>query len=59
MSGPWEQQSNDLVNQSRHPLGPGIDRTLTGYVGLIVAQACLPNNDVRDSFALAYTNAKF
>lgn len=36
---------------------PGIDRTLTGYEGLIVAQTCLPNNEVRDSFALAYTNA--
>jgi type I restriction enzyme, R subunit len=36
---------------------PGIERTLTGYEGLIVAQTCLPNNEVRDSFALAYTNA--
>ena len=30
---------------------PGIDRTLTGYEGLMSAQQCLPNNDVRDSFA--------
>ena len=30
---------------------PGVDRTLTGYEGLIAAQECLPNNDVRDSFA--------
>ena len=30
---------------------PGIDRTLTGYEGLMSAQQCLPNNDVRDRFA--------
>ena len=29
----------------------GVDRTLTGYEGLMVAQECLPNNDVRDRFA--------
>jgi type I restriction enzyme R subunit len=28
-----------------------VDRTLTGYEGLMAAQECLPNNDVRDSFA--------
>ena len=28
-----------------------IDRTLTGYEGLMSAQQCLPNNDVRDRFA--------
>jgi type I restriction enzyme R subunit len=33
---------------------PGIDRTLTGYDGLIAAQECLPNNDTRDNFAAAY-----
>lgn len=32
----------------------GIDRTLTGYEGLIAAQECLPNNDTRDNFAAAY-----
>ena len=32
----------------------GIDRTLTGYEGLIAAQSCLPNNDTRDAFAAAY-----
>ncbi|HRA66724.1 MAG TPA: hypothetical protein PL187_11935, partial [Caldilinea sp.] len=32
----------------------GVDRTLTGYEGLIEAQACLPNNDVRDAFAADY-----
>jgi len=30
---------------------PGVDRTLAGYEGLMAAQECLPNNDVRDSFA--------
>lgn len=32
----------------------GIDRTLTGYEGLIEAQSCLPNNEVRDAFAVDY-----
>ena len=32
----------------------GIDRTLTGYEGLIAAQECLPSNDTRDNFAAAY-----
>ena len=30
---------------------PGVDRTLTGYEGLMAAQECLPNNAVRDRFA--------
>lgn len=30
---------------------PGIDRGIGGYEGLIAAQECLPNNDVRDRFA--------
>ena len=30
---------------------PGVDRTLTGYEGLMAAQECLPNDDVRDRFA--------
>jgi len=29
----------------------GLDRTATGYVGLMAAQECLPNNDLRDRFA--------
>ena len=29
----------------------GVDRTLMGYEGLIAAQECLPNNEVRDRFA--------
>lgn len=32
----------------------GVDRTLSGYEGLILAQECLPNNDARDSFAADY-----
>ena len=34
---------------------PGVDRELTGYEGLIAAQNCLPNNDVRDAFAADYS----
>jgi len=34
---------------------PGADRTLAGYEGLMAAQDCLPNNDVRDAFAAEYT----
>ena len=30
---------------------PGVDRTTTGYEGLIAAQECLPNNKDRDAFA--------
>jgi type I restriction enzyme R subunit len=30
---------------------PGVDRSVTGYEGLMAAQECLPNNDVRDRFA--------
>jgi type I restriction enzyme R subunit len=33
----------------------GVDRTLGGYEGLMAAQQCLPNNDVRDKFAAAYS----
>lgn len=34
---------------------PGVDRTRAGYEGLMAAQDCLPNNDVRDAFAAEYT----
>jgi type I restriction enzyme, R subunit len=30
---------------------PGVDRSVSGYEGLMAAQECLPNNDVRDRFA--------
>ena len=29
----------------------GVDRGLTGYEGLIAAQECIPNDDLRDAFA--------
>lgn len=29
----------------------GVDRSVSGYEGLIAAQECLPNNDARDAFA--------
>jgi type I restriction enzyme, R subunit len=34
---------------------PGVDRTTTGYEGLIAAQNCLPNNDTRDRFAADFS----
>jgi len=34
---------------------PGVDRAMAGYEGLLAAQACLPNNDVRDAFAADYS----
>jgi type I restriction enzyme R subunit len=33
----------------------GVDRTVGGYEGLLAAQQCLPNNEVRDKFAAAYS----
>ena len=33
----------------------GVDRSVDGYEGLIAAQECLPNNDVRDAFAVDYS----
>ena len=33
----------------------GVDRSQTGYEGLMAAQECLPNNDVRDAFAAVYS----
>ncbi len=33
----------------------GCDRSVQGYEGLISAQQCLPNNEVRDNFAAEYT----
>jgi type I restriction enzyme R subunit len=34
---------------------PGVDHSISGYEGLILAQECLPNNDVRDAFAADYS----
>jgi type I restriction enzyme R subunit len=33
----------------------GCDRSVQGYEGLISAQQCLPNNEVRDNFAAEYS----
>jgi len=33
----------------------GVDRTVEGYEGLIAAQQCLPNNEVRDNFAASFS----
>ncbi len=33
----------------------GVDRTVEGYEGLIAAQQSLPNNEVRDNFAGAFS----
>lgn len=33
----------------------GCDRSLEGYEGLIAAQQCLPNNDIRDRFAADFS----
>jgi type I restriction enzyme, R subunit len=33
---------------------PGVDRSVGGYEGLMDAQQCLPNNEVRDKFAANY-----
>jgi len=33
----------------------GVDRSVGGYEGLMVAQECLPNNEVRDKFAAEYS----
>jgi type I restriction enzyme R subunit len=34
---------------------PGVDRTVAGYEGLLLAQDCLPDNDTRDNFAADYS----
>ena len=34
---------------------PNVDRSVGGYEGLMAAQQCLPNNEVRDKFAGEYT----
>ena len=33
---------------------PGVDRSVGGYEGLMAAQQCLPNNEVRDRYAASY-----
>lgn len=34
---------------------PGVDRSVSGYDGLLAAQDCLPNNERRDAFAASYS----
>ena len=34
---------------------PNVDRTISGYEGLMAAQECLPNDDARDAFAAEYS----
>ena len=34
---------------------PSVDRTVSGYEGLIAAQNCLPDNETRDKFAAEYS----
>ncbi len=34
---------------------PGLDMSLTGFEGLLAAQECLPNNEIRDLFAADYS----
>ena len=34
---------------------PGVDRSVTGYAGLIAAQECLPDGAARDGFAADYS----
>lgn len=34
---------------------PDVDRTVGGYEGLIAAQDCLPDNEIRDKFAAEYS----
>ena len=34
---------------------PGVDRSVEGYEGLMAAQQCLPNNEVRDKFAAEFS----
>ncbi len=33
----------------------GVDRSISGYEGLVAAQECLPNNEIRDRFAADYS----
>ncbi|MFA6017661.1 MAG: HsdR family type I site-specific deoxyribonuclease [Patescibacteria group bacterium] len=52
---------NELKNQLQKAVDaclchfPGIDRSLSGYEGLLLAQDCLNTNEKRDAFAEDYT----
>jgi len=34
---------------------PKVDKTISGYEGLMAGQDCLPNNEIRDKFASDYS----
>lgn len=48
-----EELKSELEPMIHKCLGyfPGVDRSLGGWEGLMVAQQCLPNNEMRDKFA--------
>ena len=52
-----DELKKELPGQVTKCLGffPGVDRTVGGYEGLIAAQDCLPNNEIRDAFAAEYS----
>ena len=52
-----DQLRKSLPEQMLKCLGffPNVDRSLTGYEGLMAAQQCLPDNDTRDRFASEYS----
>lgn len=52
-----EELLSVLPGQVQKCLGffAGVDRELEGYEGLIAAQDCLPNNDLRDAFAAEFS----
>jgi type I restriction enzyme R subunit len=52
---------NELITQLPEAMShclsyfSGVDRTVSGYEGLIAAQECLPDNETRDAFAADYS----
>src|SRR6185437_259711 len=52
-----DELAKELPTQMQKCLAffPDVDRTVGGYEGLMAAQQCLPNNDVRDQFAATYS----
>ncbi len=49
----YEEHKKKLAGAMEKCLGyfKNIDRTISGYEGLILAQECLPDNEIRDAFA--------
>ena len=52
-----DELKKELPERVQKCLGffPGVDRSLTGYEGLLSAQEHLPNNEKRDEFAAEFT----